>query len=432
MDVKQSKDKKSRDMKNIRTNTDVDEEEELSSSSSSSSSSVYLPLELVFSEIFTRLPVKSLFRFKLVSKSILSLTRNDPSFFNLHLSRSKTRLAATTLLISVFCGGKWREILSAELDGGGRRRRGRVTQLFTMPKVDHTHYRTLSYDVNGLLCLSSDPLFNICPYVCNPTTQQFVKLPPIEDRANQIISYFLGFDPSSSKFKVLNFHLYNYSVIAYDYPGIAYRVFTLGGSSWRTIHPSFPFEEICDWFIKSGRSVRLNGTIHWFVKAKNAIVAFDLKDENFFVIPAPNCVVMPESKSESESEAVLVQVNGVLAVIHYKRDGSNKTMEMWVLEDYQRHVWINHVITIDFSSHNYKYFCPIGSIPTGEILLVPFTSWALAWGVRIPMIYYDMKNKSCRIIEIAQLPQCVPWGYIDVRGMTTYTESLIFPTMDDQ
>ncbi|KAI8021115.1 F-box protein [Camellia lanceoleosa] len=397
MDVKQSK-----DMKNIRTNTDVDEEEEGEEELSSSS---YLPLDLVFSEIFTRLPVKSLFRFKLVSKSMLYLTRNDPSFFNLHLSRSKTRLAATTLLISVFCGGKWREILSAELDGGGRRRRGRVTRLFTMPKVDHTHYRTLSYDVNGLLCLSSDPLFNICP-----------------------------------KFKVLNFHLYNYSAIAYDFPGIAYRVFTLGGSSWRTIHPSFPFEEICDWFIKSGRSVCLNGAIHWFVKAKNAIVAFDLKDENFFVIPAPNCVVMPESKSESESEsqseseseAVLVQVNGVLAVIHYKRDGSNKTMEMWVLEDYQRHAWINHVITIDLSSNNYKYFSPIGSIPTGEILLVPFTSWALAWGVRIPVIYYDMKNKSCRIIEFAQLPQCVPWGYIDVRGMTTYSESLIFPTMDDQ
>ncbi|THF97298.1 F-box protein At2g21930-like [Camellia sinensis] len=283
----------------------------------SSSSSVNIPLHILFTEIFTRLPVKSLCRFRCVSKSIQSLTlnNNDPFFLDLHLSRSQTRPRGTTLLIPAIRSGNSYEILSAEVDGGP------LTHLYTIPGGYDCHHRTFSSDVNGLLFFSGDSYSNTCPFVCNPTTRQFLILPPIES-GYQVIRYFLGFDPSTRIFKVVNIHIYHESDM------MVCRVFTLGGDnsggSWRTIHPGFPFEG-CDWLRNSSKSVCLNGAIHWFLEAKNVIVAFDLKDENFYIIPLPNHggVVQPRL-----SETVLIQVNGFLAVICYDYRHFSGKMEM--------------------------------------------------------------------------------------------------------
>ncbi|GMP58693.1 hypothetical protein CsSME_00022276 [Camellia sinensis var. sinensis] len=405
------------EMKESRTNTDDDNVDD----QPPSSSSVNIPLHILFFEIFTRLPVKSLCRFRCVCKSIRSLTlnnNNDPFFLDLHLSRSQTRPQATTLLIPAIRSGNSFEILSAEVGGGP------LTHLYTIPGGYDYHHRTFSFDVNGLLFFPGDSCSNTCPFVCNPTTRQFLKLPPLEscnpDTCYQVIDYFLGFDPSTRIFKVVNIHLYLESDM------MVCRVFTLGshssGGSWRTIHPGFPFEG-CGWFINPTKSVCLNGAIHWFLKAKNVIVAFDLKDENFHVIPLPNhdggvfqCQL---------SQTVLIQVNGFLAVIGYNYPRFRiRKMEMWVLEDYQRHVWINHII--DLPCSDYQYFRPLGSIPTGEILLLPYRNLSSVVS-EVRVFYYDMKNRSFRITEIIQPPKGVCWYVSNYFCMTSYTGTLFFP-----
>ncbi|KAL0007403.1 hypothetical protein SO802_008905 [Lithocarpus litseifolius] len=63
-------------------------------------------------------------------------------------------------------------------------------------------------------------------------------------------------------------------------------VLTLGKGSWRKINIVLPFD--CTKFGNGGESLCINGAIHWLTCYGDSIVAFDLKDENFRLIPLPH------------------------------------------------------------------------------------------------------------------------------------------------
>ncbi|KAL0012240.1 hypothetical protein SO802_007348 [Lithocarpus litseifolius] len=63
-------------------------------------------------------------------------------------------------------------------------------------------------------------------------------------------------------------------------------VLTLDKGSWRKINIVLPFD--CTKFGNGGESLCINGAIHWLTCYGDSIVAFDLKDENFRLIPLPH------------------------------------------------------------------------------------------------------------------------------------------------
>ena len=130
-----------------------------------------LPNQIVF-EILARLPVKSLIRFRSVSKEWQAIVA--PSYFvDLNLIRSKTRSGGGRILISFsnFDGSK-HYFYSSSLRGG------KSVPLLSLPRCKKGNiYRPckchVSESLNGLICF-----YNVMDvYICNPSTKSTITLP---------------------------------------------------------------------------------------------------------------------------------------------------------------------------------------------------------------------------------------------------------------
>ncbi|KAI8558822.1 hypothetical protein RHMOL_Rhmol04G0126200 [Rhododendron molle] len=145
-------------------------------------------------------------------------------------------------------------------------------------------------------------------------------------------------------------------------PAKVYEIFTLGTHSWRKIDavppsPYFPF---------GFGGICVNGVIYWRSTStkpsstidKEVIVAFDLKEERFRVIPLPDG---PSAKP------CLRELGGQLAACEdFPEDVPE---ELWILEDYENWVWVKVIITPPRNFVFADYFHTNGAIQTGEILL---------------------------------------------------------------
>ncbi|KAG5552277.1 hypothetical protein RHGRI_010380 [Rhododendron griersonianum] len=134
---------------------------------------------------------------------------------------------------------------------------------------------------------------------------------------------------------------------------------------------------------------------------KEVIVAFDLKDEKFRVIPLPEGPsVMPR----------LRELGGHLAACEDYPE--NVPEEVWILEDYENWVWVKVIITPPRDFDIADGFLTNGAIQTGDILLhTPPESCSFPTSVGI--YYYDWKKSSVRRIDITGLPLS---EFIDPRG----------------
>ncbi|KAI3896481.1 hypothetical protein MKX03_014628, partial [Papaver bracteatum] len=156
---------------------------------------------------------------------------------------------------------------------------------------------------NGLICLSSLTNYSGISiglyqkrfhpeepsYICNPITREIVNLPSIcinkkeSDMGVEIIFGF-GYHPLTKEYKIVRI---SYIGLANGLPpsrGMV-EVYTLGGNGWRNTGET-------TFFLKSNysaaTSVCVNGSLHWVQEESREIVAFDLADEKFHLVPSPS------------------------------------------------------------------------------------------------------------------------------------------------
>ncbi|CAB4278046.1 unnamed protein product [Prunus armeniaca] len=236
------------------------EERRLTIAGNSNSNNGQLPSTMI-EEILSRLPVKSLCRFKCVSKPWSSLISEDPGFVASHL-----------------CKGFGEDIYDLLF-----RRRRRV--IFTDAASNGLHSMHLDYDdeflnqnneedasyyhdnrnrcYNGLLlCMF---LYDPQLYLVNPATRQSKKLPRIPTQYTIDDLYFcnvygLGFDSSTHQHKVVNGVVYRRNVRGDDDEGgVEFNVYALETNSWRQIQYLFPYHI----FPCRNKGTLLNGNLHW-------------------------------------------------------------------------------------------------------------------------------------------------------------------------
>lgn len=319
---------------------------------------VTLPEDVIL-EILSRLPVKSLHRFKCVSKSWCALI-NDPHFMIKHLTSSNNH---EFLLISHLDPVKWQivSLVSSET-------------LETKSKHFQISYNSLNENLrfakvlgpcNGVICLSDAKYGTI--YLWNPANQQLKNLPKshVEPPLNAItfdICVGFGFDNKSNEYKVLVFkHMCfpSSSTIAHA------ELYTLSTNKWKKVNVGEEFQPTGN-LPYSSSNPSVDGIFSWFDidnYVEKVIFSFDMKNEVFTKTQLPDYNGIP-SKSVHGS---LTSLKNSLVFIHdYLLGGLNTSFDVWVLGEYGiRESWMKQ-LTI---GPMLGVTTPLGFWNNGELLL---------------------------------------------------------------
>ncbi|XP_059627631.1 F-box/kelch-repeat protein At3g06240-like [Cornus florida] len=232
--------------------------------------------EPILVEILSKLPVKSLLRFKCVSKSWRSLISDSP-FMKKHLNQSlaltKSSFETQRLLIAtirppyrLYTASFRSSMFEIDVE--------KIKFLFPNNPV-HPRCSVVGSG-NGLICMEVDFLSKPIEdfwfiYIFNPSTREFMQIPDREFPRN----FGFGYDHCSDDCKLVK--ITDNSVYVYS----------VSVGSWRKVQD---FPEYNDGLIASEPMVELNGVIHWIsLLPKFEIVAFSLADEKLWMIAMPPC-----------------------------------------------------------------------------------------------------------------------------------------------
>ncbi|XP_026445041.1 putative F-box protein At5g42430 [Papaver somniferum] len=300
--------------------------------------------ESLLCEILSRLPVKSLMRFKCVSKPWLYLIKKDRYFIDLHFTRSNTAPKSISMLVAVFDSEKNKEmsLLSTEImlpyggedehEGGGGRGVGTIQRKLLGP-CSATRHRFL----NGLICyIEKDEvkIDRVCvqnpstgestPWVSSLIRQQFGEdCSSVVLNANGSATYKIsptlsscefGYDPVTKEHKVVGL----WGTGKWDMDGkiisekCVCEVWTVGSNSWRRID-DHPRHDLVKMGFKSTKYA--NGSIYWLgysCSNDHCIIEFNVGSEKFREISLPNFI---RDDIGVACGTKLIQIDGHLAIL---------------------------------------------------------------------------------------------------------------------
>ncbi|KAL9994268.1 putative F-box domain-containing protein [Helianthus debilis subsp. tardiflorus] len=364
---------------------------------------ISFPSEIIV-EILSRLPVKSILQFRSVSKPWLSLI-SDPSFTIVGHRTAFFITAYDTSACKLF-------FLSATHDSGS------VTHLMTTNRPDTA---IEAQHVNGLVCctfwegfVNSDE-----PFVFNPSTHKVIKLHDPSVRLNNFWYYF-GFDESRNEHKVLRVPSVQGGSI--DIQKI--MIFNMSNYSWREIDATSDISPTLDFsvsFIKS--SVCVNGVIYMLLLMMFNILAFDLRTEKFSIVEVPLCdesSYLNKIVFSNYELPCLIKINDRVGVVCYDCIEEGE-IHIWILQDYQNHVWVKETITIPKAWHTSGYSFPMDSINAEEII---FSVRKLSSNViGVPMC--NMKNRCFKTIQFTLDHPFLRKPSVKFHQIKCYVESML-------
>lgn len=271
------------------------------------------PIDVIV-DILSRLPVKSLLRFRCVSKPLCALI-DSHDFIKSHLKRSiDTKTHLSLILRDSY-------LYSLDLDS-----------LDHAVELDHPlKSRDFGTEVlgscDGLVCLYNGEE-DIA--IWNPSTRRYRKLPveeiefPDYFTSCQYIIYGLGYDPVTVDYKVVRFIQF-YGKDVWDSFDSEVKVYSMKSNLWRRIQ-DFPY------YLRYKRcyGVLVGSALHWVVSRKpesdtaNLIAAFDLTTEEYLLVPQPEF-------SSKDFHMNIGELEGCLCILcNYIQ----KRVDVWVMKDY--------------------------------------------------------------------------------------------------
>ncbi|MFS7913437.1 putative F-box domain-containing protein [Helianthus anomalus] len=367
---------------------------------------ISFPNEII-EEILSRLPVKSILRFRSVSKPWLSLI-STPSFTKLHFTRA-TAAHRTALFISVYDDfTKNHSFLSAPHDGGP------VTHLMTLGHAYLSCYTQAEY-LNGLICLTCVTLHSgnifVPAFVLNPNTHKIFNVPdPYSQLYGGYIRYLFGLNESTNEHTILMIrNLFNPTAVEL-------MVFSMSSYSWRKIDVEPPVGFTWDdLHFHNNRSVCVNSVVH-LMYSSFAILAFNLRTEKFSVINLPY-----EHHDMLANDPRLIKISGCIGVVSHDRVVENNEMHLWILQDYENRVWVREIIT--FPEPLIKLDVPfhVDYVNTDEIILSP----SKLSGNVINVHVYNRKSRRFKSLQFTSGHQFSLSRNVQFNHIRGYVESMV-------
>ncbi|KAL7132225.1 hypothetical protein ABFS83_12G057800 [Erythranthe nasuta] len=274
--------------------------------------------EEIMEEILLRLPVKSLLKFRCVSKSWCSLISSN-RFIKAHLKisiKDTNNFTRQNIISSFSPPGKILKqcSLSSLFYGIGTTNAVDID----FPNRNPNDSVRVVGSCNGLICtILNEKLI----YLWNPSTRKFKKLPNADDRIKVISKYGFGFDECNEDYKVL------VVVSSFCIEGgfeTMVKLYSLRTNSWKRI------EDLAHDRLSGSTGKFVSGKLHWVRRsgpnhsARWDIVSFDLGSEICGSVALPHYF----GTCSSPSLEVLGECLCVL--------GHIPTIEMvvWVLKEY--------------------------------------------------------------------------------------------------
>ncbi|XP_047076859.1 F-box protein At5g07610-like [Lolium rigidum] len=267
--------------------------------------------------ILSRVPYISLCRFKCVSKSWLALC-SDPE-----IRKKSPQTLSGFFYRSITTWSRHCEFLSQFTNVSGRGQPMVDPSLSFMP----SYYKILLIDSsNGLLlcrCATSFPKPEYFYVVCNPATENWIRLPEAEKMARSPIVR-LAFDPAaSSHFRV--FLLVSHRPgLNTDVAGV--EVYSSKTGAWTYRQSGWGRDCRVD---SASRSVLYNGIMH-FATVASSVVTVDMELNRWGEIPAPQ---------ETGSSCLIGLSQGHLYLVQL-HNSEDRHLSVWALEDYHTQHWI--------------------------------------------------------------------------------------------
>jgi F-box interacting protein len=286
------------------------------------------PADMLF-DIFSRLPIKSLMRFRCVSPTWRSII-DDPCLAYMHRLRCAEEPKVLIL------DPPTHEPADATLREDGVFLKASLNLL---TRFANSKAYSLRGCCNGLLCLTKQFCGESPLFLFNPPRQEVVELqPPCIAPSRK--KYGLGFDCSTNTYKIVG---------VFD-DDLSAQVYTLGGAgSWRAVSEGPPCPLL-------GRPVYSCGALHWLCgDDEGKIVCFDVGKEEFGLISRP------EFRSSH-----LLDLRGELAIV----DRSSDThVEIWVMKEYGKKEWVKEYKIGVKGVRGNEFVEVVGVCEHGEILL---------------------------------------------------------------
>ncbi|TMW92714.1 hypothetical protein EJD97_012656 [Solanum chilense] len=315
--------------------------------------------EVILMDILSRLPVKSLLRFKCVSKFWEKLI-SDPYLKMKHLNRAKNDQDSQKLLTSLSCRNNG--ICSMYCCPLSPVQLVEDVQKLDFPSNPTPFPCTIHCCYDGLAVmevpgnLNEDTTF----LLWNPSTRESIELPSPEFRLNKSSRFGLGYDSTSGKYKIVQI---------FQHMDLPCEIFVLKGGSWKRSvkHPHgiyslmFPVQFL----------TFAHAAFHWIAMSRNhaVMVSFSILNEVHGEIP------LPEEFSVTDVIGVTL-LDGMLS-LHSNRpcDQSNSTIKLWVLKEYGiKKSWIPF---LSIEDPYIVYAIPKYRFPDGEVLFRCFVGGSL-------------------------------------------------------
>ncbi|CAA7055990.1 unnamed protein product [Microthlaspi erraticum] len=348
-----------------------------------------IPTDLLV-EILSRVPAKSIARFRCVSKDWCSILRR-PDFTN-HFSTMSS--ARPRLLFTFQADGKWSFFSTPHSPDPDQNSSPLVVDSYTHVLSNSSF--GVCRPVCGLVCSKDEGLLSgkrgPCLWICNPSVGLSKPLPNVRTRRSRIHT-FTGYDPIEKTFKVLGM---TSSAKPLLHKTEEHQVLTLGRGKpkWRKIacpvtHMPQYSSEIC-----------IDGVIYYLAEDEVSLdacmlVCFDVKSETFkFMIN--------EELKDLGSSSTLIDYKGKVGVLcgpYSFLSARIKSIELWVIDDIEKQKWSRRVLILPPLWRDVlagTAVCIMGMIGTSEVVFSPrFMSSSPFY-----IFYYNIEKKTFRRVEI--------------------------------
>ncbi|KAA8516864.1 hypothetical protein F0562_017318 [Nyssa sinensis] len=338
-----------------------------------------LPAQVV-TDILSRLPVKTLLRFRCVSKPWCALI-DSPDFVKFHLKRSIETKSNLSLILRCW------NLYSVDLESLDN-----ALELDHPLKSDNYVTEVLG-SCNGLLCLANSEEDIV---LWNPSIRKHrklpvmpIELPPPEFCFCQFIVYGFGHDVVNDEYKLVRLvQFYGDDDDSFD---SEVKVYNLKSNSWRRI-PDFPYY-LRDVLGNGSNGMLVSAALHWVVTREpksdtsNLIAAFDIGTEEYRLVPQP----------EYSDENFLMDV-GVLGGCLIIFCNYYSEVDIWLMKEYGvKESWTNlFSVSQPTVIRSFEYLNPIAYSKSGEEVLLEQDREKLLW--------YNLKNKTVKNVRIRGMP----------------------------